>query len=98
MKNSCSEATKNLSIRSLVILTNIKDKGFDWKLFADELLVEDTDTKALIDLKEKVEADGKIKGKKTMKLEDVYENWRKITGKSRSTFMRTWAKLKPKEK
>ena len=35
---TCNEATENLSIRTLVILSNLKRKGYDFKLFADEIL------------------------------------------------------------
>ena len=93
VKKHCSEATKNLSIRSLVILTNLKEKGFDWEMFAQELLKVDCDTKTLIDLRKKE----KVVGANTLTLEETFTEWKKITGKSRSTFMRIWAKIKPEK-
>jgi len=90
VKKSCSEATKNLSIRSLVILTSIKDNGFDWKLFANELLKVDKDKQVLIDLKN----DNETRGKDKKQLNELCKEWIEITGKSRSTFMRLWARVK----
>lgn len=94
VRKSCSEATKNLSIRSLVILTSIKDNGFDWKLFANELLKVDKDKQVLIDLKN----DNETKGKDKKQLNELCKEWIEITGKSRSTFMRLWANVKTKKK
>ena len=93
VKKSCSEATKNLSIRSLVILTSIKEKGFDWKLFANELLKVDKDKQVLIDLKN----DNETRGKDKKQLNELCKEWIEITGKSRSTFMRLWASVKNKK-
>jgi len=53
VKDNCSEATENLSIRSLVILSNLKGKGFDFKLFADEVLRNNDDVSELINCDEK---------------------------------------------
>ena len=83
VEESCSEATKNLSIRSLVILTDIKKKGFDWMIFAKEMLRADSEVKLLIDL---------VSNHK--KLEDACTEWMKQMGKSRSTFMRTLRRIK----
>ncbi len=82
---SCSEATKNLSIRSLVILSGIKKKGFDWKIFADEMLKVDEDMQLLLNLT-----------LKHAKLEDAYDKWKEKTGKSRSTFMRMLREIRKK--
>lgn len=85
VNKSCSEATKNLSIRSLVILSKIKEKGFDWKVFANEILKADEDVQLLLDLVSK-----------NTKLEDSCDKWREQTGKSRSTFMRTLRRIRKK--
>ena len=50
---TCNEATENLSIRTLVILSNLKRKGYDFKLFADEILKTDMELYDLITLSEK---------------------------------------------
>ena len=85
VKESCSEATKNLSIRSLIILSKIKKQGFEWKTFANEMLKVDEDAQLLLDLISKYP-----------KLESACDNWRRITGKSRSTFMRILKETKRK--
>ncbi len=85
VRESCSEATKNLSIRSLVILSNVKEKGFDWKVFAKEMLSGDEDVQLLLDLTLKYP-----------KLEEACNKWIVQTGKSRSTFMRIWRGIKKK--
>lgn len=82
---SCSEATKNLSIRSLVILSEIKKKDFEWKIFANEMLKVDEEVQLLVDL-----------ATKCPKLEDACDKWMEKTGKSRSTFMRTWRDIRKK--
>jgi len=85
VNESCSEATKNLSIRSLIILSKIKDNGFDWKVFANEILKSDDDMKLLLDLISKYD-----------KLEKACDEWREQTGKSRSTFMRILRSIRKK--
>ncbi len=85
VSESCSEATKNLSIRSLVILSEIKRKGFDWKIFSNEILKVDRETQLLLDLVLKYP-----------KLEDACGKWKKQTGRSRSTFMRTLREVRGK--
>lgn len=80
---SCSEATKNLSIRSLVILSNIKRGGFGWEIFADEILKTDEEVQLLLDMVSKY-----------LKLEDACDDWKLKTGKSRSTFMRILKRVK----
>lgn len=85
VKESCSEATKNLSIRSLVILSEIKNKGFDWEVFANEMLKVDAEVQLLLDLTSK-----------NPKLEDACIKWKEQTGKSRSTFMRILRDIRKK--
>ena len=77
VKESCSEATRNLSIRSLVILSSIKKRGFEWKIFAKEMFKIDEEIQMLLSLVSKYS-----------KLEDACNEWKIQTGKSRSTFMR----------
>lgn len=48
VKENCSEATRNLSIRTLVVLSNLKEAGHDFKLFADEILGNDEDVEDLL--------------------------------------------------
>jgi len=50
VKINCSEATTNLSIRSLVILSKLKQGGKDFKLFAKEMLKPDENKKLLIEM------------------------------------------------
>jgi len=82
INKSCSEATKNLSIRSLVILSDIKRKGFDWNIFANEILKVDKDIQLLLDVVSK-----------HPKLEKACDEWMGKTGKSRATFMRRIRKI-----
>jgi len=85
INESCSAATKNLSIRSLIILSKIKEKGFDWKIFASEILSSDKDVQLLLDLVLKY-----------TKLEVACDKWKEQTGKSRSTFMRMLRSVRKK--
>lgn len=85
VNKSCSEATKNLSIRSLVILSEIKRKGLKWKTFSDEILKSDEDVELLLSLVTK-----------HPKLKEACDEWMEQTGKSRSTFMRTLREIKIK--
>ena len=48
IKTDCNASTQNLSIRSLVILSRLKNKNYDWELFAKEILKKDEDLNALI--------------------------------------------------
>ena len=50
---TCNNATQNLSIRTLVILSNLYRKGYDYKLFADEILKTNKELYDLITLDEK---------------------------------------------
>ena len=61
LKNNCNEATGNLSIRTLVILSTLKNNGYDFKLFAKEILSVDEDVELLrtLNYKEWVEETGK---------------------------------------
>ena len=47
VKTNCNEATRNLSIRTLVILSTLKRAGFDFKIFAKEMLSVDEDIELL---------------------------------------------------
>ncbi len=53
VKKNCSQATSNLSIRTLVILSKLKRDGYDFKIFAKEILKTDEGLKNLITLDEK---------------------------------------------
>jgi len=48
IKDNCNEATNNLSIRTLVILSNIKRNKQDFKIFAEEILPKDDDKDLLL--------------------------------------------------
>lgn len=50
VKLHCNEATQNLSIRTLVILSNLKRANFDFKQFANEMLNKDEDKELLLTL------------------------------------------------
>jgi hypothetical protein len=53
IEDHCDGATSNLSIRTLVILSSLKRDGFDFKLFAEEILKVDEDLKLLMETDEK---------------------------------------------
>ena len=74
---NCNESTENLNIRSLVILSNLKEGGFDFKLFANEILKNDYEMIVLL------EAIKKFKS-----VEDSCNYWINKTGKSRRSFFR----------
>lgn len=82
IKDNCNESTENLSIRSLVILSTLKRDGFDFKLFANEILKGDDEVKALLKA---------LKYNKSV--EDACNSWVKITGKSRRSFFRIKKRL-----
>ncbi len=48
IKTECNEATQNLSIRSLIILSRLHAKKYDFELFAKEILKKDEDLCDLI--------------------------------------------------
>ncbi len=50
VKTECNEATQNLSIRSLIILSKLHNKKYDFELFAKEILKKDEDLNRLIKL------------------------------------------------
>lgn len=53
VKTFCNEATQNLSIRTLVILSNLKRAKYDFKQFANEMLGKDEDLELLLTLSAK---------------------------------------------
>ncbi len=53
VRQNCNQATSNLSIRTLVILSNLHRAKYDFKLFAEEILSPDTGLSDLIKLSEK---------------------------------------------
>jgi len=53
VRENCNQATLNLSIRALVILSSLHRAGFDFKLFAREILKIDKGIYDLINLSEK---------------------------------------------
>ena len=82
VKSNCNESTENLSLRSLVILSNLKKKGFDFKLFAGEILKNDEDFSLLLSKLTRCHA-----------VKDACEEWVKETGKSERTFYRVKKKF-----
>lgn len=77
VKTTCNESTENLSIRSLVILSKLKKDGFDFKLFAKEILKNDSDSGILLKLVSKSQS-----------INQTCLEWIKQTGKSRASFFR----------
>ena len=53
VKINCNDATNNLSIRTLVILSKLKRSGQDFKLFAKEMLTVDEGEKMLLEMSAK---------------------------------------------
>ena len=53
VKENCNEATNNLSIRTLVILSKLHRANYNFKLFAEEILKTDKGLYDLIELSEK---------------------------------------------
>lgn len=82
VQSNCDESTKNLSIRSLVILSKLKREGFDFKLFANEMFKGDEDIKYISELVSKCQS-----------ATSACEEWIKQTGKSRRSFFRLKKKL-----
>jgi len=80
VKSNCDEGTGNLNIRSLVILSKLKKDGFDFHIFAKEILKTDKDIGILLNLVQKCNS------AKDFKIKDAVEEWIKLTGKSRRTF------------
>lgn len=77
VKLNCDESTENLSLRSLVILSKLKKDGFDFKLFAGEILKKDKDFNILLTKLTSCQA-----------VKDACNEWVKETGKSERTFFR----------
>jgi len=77
VKSTCNESTENLSLRSLVILSQLKIDGFDFKLFAKEILKSDEDFNLLLTKLSHCHA-----------VKDACLEWVKETGKSERTFFR----------
>ena len=50
VKANCNEATKNLSLRTLIILSDLKRKKYDYELFAEEMLQKNNDISDLIEM------------------------------------------------
>ena len=53
VKKNCTQATSNLSIRTLVILSKLHREKYDFKIFAKEILKKDEGINNLIKLSEK---------------------------------------------
>jgi len=53
VKENCNQATKNLSIRTLVMLSKLHREEYDFKIFAKEVLKTNESMKDLIELDEK---------------------------------------------
>jgi hypothetical protein len=83
VKNNCSEATENLSIRTIVILSKLKKDGFQWENFANEMLKTNGENELILKLVQKCN-----------KLEDACSEWINLTGKSRRTFFNYYSKIK----
>lgn len=52
VEENCNEANKNISIRSLVILSDLKRGGYNFKDFAEEILKVNTEIQDLINMSE----------------------------------------------
>lgn len=57
VKQNCNQATENLSIRTLVILSKLHREKYDFKMFAKEILRKDEGFSDLIELSEKAWVD-----------------------------------------
>lgn len=79
VKTNCNESTENLSLRSLVILSKLKKDGFDFKIFAKEILKEDKEGQVLLNI---------VSKSQSLKVSKQVEEWIKETGKSRASFFR----------
>jgi len=77
VKLNCSDATENLSIRTLKILSNLKKDDFNWRMFAGEILKSDAENELILELLDK---HGIVK--------KACSAWMNKTGKSRATFYR----------
>ncbi len=83
IKTECNEATENLSIRTIVILTKLKNDGFKWKDFAKEMLKADGEKDLVLSVLSNCQV-----------VKDACFEWMKATGRSESSFYRIYRKLK----
>lgn len=88
IENNCNNATTNLSIRTAVILSNLKRAEYDWLSFADELLNTDNKYKTMQDLVQK------CKVQTDFTTNDAVKEWVEKTGLSRRTYFNYLNKLK----
>lgn len=65
VKKNCNQATRNLSIRTLVMLSKLKRAGYDFEDFAKEVLKTDNDLKDLIEFDEKTWCEKTGKSRRT---------------------------------
>jgi len=86
VKLNCSDATDNLSIRTLKILSNLKKDNFNWRMFAGEMLKSDAENELILKLLTNCHT-----------VRDASSEWTKLTGKSQRTFFRYYSKLKQKD-
>jgi len=86
VKEKCNGLTHNLSIRTLVILSKLKNAKNEWQSFAEELLFIDEDEQKLFNI---------IQSTQTIKEAEVL--WCKETGKSRMSFYRLKKKFSNKK-
>lgn len=86
VKTNCNESTENLNLRSLVILSNLKRDGFDFKKFAREILNCNDDVELIINLVSKSQSLNRKK-------EEICNEWMNLTGQSRATFFRILKRL-----
>jgi len=84
VKSNCNESTENLSLRSLVILSNLKRDGFDFEMFAKEILKGDDEIRVLIEL---------VAKSQSLTVSQQVEEWIKKTGRSRASFFRLKKRL-----
>ncbi|MGC9309799.1 MAG: hypothetical protein ACP5D2_03850, partial [Candidatus Nanoarchaeia archaeon] len=82
LRLSCSNATKNLSIRTAVILSKLKSSGAEWLKFAEEILETDEEEVLLIQ-----------KVAKSHDLKCACASWCEETGHHRATFYRKYKRL-----
>ncbi|NQV00332.1 MAG: hypothetical protein HQ538_06360 [Parcubacteria group bacterium] len=87
VKTNCSPATKNLSIRSLVILSDLKRNGFNFVDFAEEILDYDEDELLLNEC---------LKNSNSVK--EAQLKWGDRTGMSRMSFFRLKKKYQKYQK
>jgi len=84
VKLNCNESTENLSLRSLVILSNLKRDGFNFEIFAREILKNDNNINILM---------GIVSQSQNLTVSQQVEEWVKLSGKSRASFFRLRKRL-----